>query len=145
MMAAATAASAKPQIKVRRTARLKDARAPRTDGSSRQLLRRRGEAVEKIAGDEEEIHQHGVCRQGQRAELHALPREKGKGGEQRERTDHDVAIDGQHPEEVCRVEDSGARRAGQDAEPLQHDGEAKKHGDEFAGDGGPGDACDLPA
>ena len=42
------------------------------DGAAGQLLDGAGEAVEEIAADQEEVHQDGVGRQRQRAELGAL-------------------------------------------------------------------------
>ena len=49
---------------------------PGADRAAGKLLGCGGETVEEIAADQEEVHQHGVGGERQRAELRALPREQ---------------------------------------------------------------------
>jgi hypothetical protein len=79
---AATPAITKPQMIVSFTAVSKEERARAPDGAAGELLGGRGEAFEEEGRDHEEVHQHGIGRQRQRAERDALPGEQRKDQQQ---------------------------------------------------------------
>mgnify|MGYP007097350214 CR=1 FL=1 len=80
------------------------------DGAAGELFGGGGEAVEEIAGDEEEIHQHRIGGERHRTELRALTCEQRESGKQREGADHDVAVERQHAPQGRHVEDPAARQ-----------------------------------
>ena len=65
----------------------------RADGAAGDLLGGGGEAVEEIAADMKKCIRMALAASDHRAELRALAGEEREGGQKREGTDHDVAVD----------------------------------------------------
>ena len=67
---------------------------------------REGEAVDQKSRDVEEMHENGIGGDDDIAGLGAARGEPGKGEDQADGADHDVAIDRQHAHEFGAIEDA---------------------------------------
>ena len=113
------------------------------EGLAAELLGRGGEPVQEIAAEQEEVVQDGVGGERHVAGPRALRGEERESGQQRDRPDGDVAVDGDHPAQRRAVERLGpGKPAGKSADAPQRPVPADEAG-RLGQEGRPGGALDA--
>ena len=117
----------------------------RSEGAAHELLGRIGDAVEIIAGNEEDVHENRIGRQRQRPHRGADAGHDGEGADQHEGADHDVAVERKQRLQPRRRKDFRPRGPVGAIEARDDDGKADQRTDGFADERAPGDAGNAPA